>query len=111
MLHLEWTENEFPIGIEMFSATFLIGFTIHPGEPEKMYYRNGDGYPGSPPSCEILQITCTDIDGIAHGGIVLASIKQQVAKRLEERLETDRQLRQDICDRCFENYHQLCEGD
>lgn len=36
--------------------------TIQPGEPAQMYDRNGDGYPGWPPSLEEIDPSCECYD-------------------------------------------------
>ena len=54
-------ETEIEIG-SMF-LTIDIGYDAYPGEPMVMYDSNGTGYPGSPPSVEILDVVVTSVSG------------------------------------------------
>lgn len=40
---------------------FRIWYEIEPGCPETLYTRNGDGYPGHPPSVNLLSADCTEV--------------------------------------------------
>jgi hypothetical protein len=40
---------------------FRIWYEIDPGYRDVMYTANGDGYPGSPPSVNLLSADCTDV--------------------------------------------------
>ncbi len=48
---LEELGPELDICLEM-----VVGVDADPGEPMVMYDRNGDGYPGSPPTIEITDV-------------------------------------------------------
>tara|TARA_B100000749_G_C18450038_1_gene475945 strand:+ start:17565 stop:17912 length:348 start_codon:yes stop_codon:yes gene_type:complete len=38
---------------------FTLHFDAHPGEKMVMYYRDGSGYPGSPPTIELTEVEVT----------------------------------------------------
>ena len=48
---------------DRFFATIEIEAEAEPGEPMVMYYRDGSGYPGSPPSVYAIKATVTSLSG------------------------------------------------
>lgn len=51
------------LGRSMIGVTFDVTGTAHPGEPMVRYYRDGSGYPGSPPEFELESVYCTEAWG------------------------------------------------
>jgi hypothetical protein len=48
-------------GEEAITVEFDVDGQIDPGEPMVMYYRDGSGHPGSPPSVDSYTVTITHV--------------------------------------------------
>jgi len=55
--------EELELDIGNIFMTVWIEYEIFPGEPEVRYDSNGTGYPGSPPSIEIIDVEVTSVSG------------------------------------------------
>ena len=58
-------ETEFDCFLDRFFATVEIEFEVTPGEKTVLYDRNGDGYPGSDPSLDIISVMVTSLSNEA----------------------------------------------
>lgn len=80
-----------------------IDYVIYPGEPMVRYTRNGDGYPGSPPECEIHKVRCTSIN-LADGERVPDEAENvEIAAWFENQMNADDKLRDRVEEACSED--------
>lgn len=63
---------------------FLITADAYPGEPAVMYDRNGDGYPGSPPSLDDIQVSLKTVhDANGSHSALLEPHRAEIEKRFQ----------------------------
>lgn len=53
------------ISSQWLTLEFELGFDVSPGEKRVDYYPDGSGYPGSPPSAELVDVRLQSISGEA----------------------------------------------
>jgi len=58
--------NSFEKEIEIHGVTVSVDYDYNPGEPMVMYYKDGSGHPGEPPSAEIRAIYAGGEEDIYH---------------------------------------------
>jgi hypothetical protein len=54
--------NSFENEIEVHDVKLSVEYYYHVGEPMVMYYPDGSGHPGEPPSAEIQAVYAGDVD-------------------------------------------------
>lgn len=91
-----WTEENEEVALD-----FVIEYTFWPGEPMVRYTRNGDGYPGSPDSVELIDARCVlvtteteerkpgDEEAKRLGAAFLDGLSDDLLRRVEEKCCTD----------------------
>ena len=61
---------------------FDVKVGAEPGEPMVMYYRDGSGYPGCPPSCELIDVDVRGLD-------VSEEVRSVINSLLYDRLDSE----------------------
>lgn len=79
---------------------FEIDYQVWAAEPMVMYDRDGGGYPGSPPMCEIQGVRCLEIDDNKHPSIEDA---KKAADWFSGMMDIGNKIFDDVCELCFED--------
>lgn len=82
---------------------FRIEYGVASGERMVMYDRDGGGYPGSPPECEILQAECLQIIDETSDRKLSGPESRSVGQWFMDQIEADNRLRERIEAACFED--------
>lgn len=80
--------DEVPIGDDLLYVKFEVGANIYSGEKKVMYYKDGSGYPGSPPSIEWEILDIKEVLGEKEIPLT-PEVKEAAKDALERHIDDD----------------------
>src|SRR5262245_57164020 len=86
--------DELELGDSMYTVKFTVGMSFYPGERMVMYYPDGSGYSGSPPSVEVDILKIDSIED-SNGDPASEELTEQIKEALYKKV-TDEDIMQEF---------------